>query len=104
LAGTGAHRPLAIAVNAAIAPGTQAVDWTRLCEHPAPGSARRGRTLRHQRVVSLYPANPIFTQGLLTSGGATAHADHPMIQDAGLGLELASGESVPADPDSVLHL
>ena len=54
--------------------------------------------------MALYPANSIFTQGYLTTGGATAHHDHQMIRDAGFELELASGEAVPADPDAVAHL
>lgn len=61
----------------------------------------RELTLRAFQAMALYPANSIFTQGYLTTGGATAHADHQMIRDAGFELELASGESVPADPDAV---
>ncbi|HET9625045.1 MAG TPA: biotin synthase BioB [Kofleriaceae bacterium] len=61
-------------------------------------------TLRALQVMALYPANSIFTQGYLTTAGATPHADHQMIRDAGFELELASGEAVPADPDAVAHL
>ncbi len=61
-------------------------------------------TLRALQAMALYPANSIFTQGYLTTGGATAHADHQMIKDAGFELELASGEAVPADPDAVASL
>jgi biotin synthase len=61
-------------------------------------------TLRALQVMALYPANSIFTQGYLTTGGATPHADHQMIRDAGFELELASGEAVAADPDAVAHL
>src|SRR5438874_995276 len=61
-------------------------------------------TLRALAVMALYPANSIFTQGYLTTGGATSHADHQMIRDAGFELELASGEAVPADPATQLHL
>ena len=64
----------------------------------------RELTLRALQAMALYPANSIFTQGYLTTGGATAHADHQMIKDAGFELELASGETVPADPDAVAHL
>jgi biotin synthase len=64
----------------------------------------RELTLRALQAFALYPANSIFTQGYLTTGGATAHADHQMIRDAGFELELASGESVPADPDAVAHV
>lgn len=61
-------------------------------------------TLRALQAFALYPANSIFTQGYLTTGGATPHADHQMIRDAGFELELASGEAVPADPDAVAHV
>src|SRR6478752_5181428 len=61
-------------------------------------------TLRALQVMALYPANSIFTQGYLTTGGATPSADHQMIKDAGFELELASGEAVPADPEAVAHL
>lgn len=61
-------------------------------------------TLRALQVMALYPANSIFTQGYLTTNGATPHADHQMIKDAGFELELASGEAVPADPDAVAAL
>ncbi len=61
-------------------------------------------TLRALQAMALYPANSIFTQGYLTTGGATPHADHQMIKDAGFELELASGESVPADPDAMVAL
>src|SRR5215468_667512 len=60
--------------------------------------------LRTLGVMTLYPANSIFTQGYLTTGGATPHADHQMIKDAGFELELASGEAVPADPAAVMHV
>ncbi len=58
-------------------------------------------TLRALQAFALYPANSIFTHGYLTTGGATAHADHQMIRDAGFELENASGESIPADPDAM---
>jgi len=61
-------------------------------------------TLRALQAMALYPANSIFTQGYLTTGGATPHADHQMIKDAGFELELASGESVPADPDAMVAI
>jgi biotin synthase len=61
-------------------------------------------TLRALQAFALYPANSIFTQGYLTTGGATALSDHQMIKDAGFELELASGEAVPADPEAVAHL
>ncbi|HEY4182196.1 MAG TPA: biotin synthase BioB [Kofleriaceae bacterium] len=58
-------------------------------------------TLRALQAMALFPANSIFTQGYLTTGGATVHADHQMIKDAGFELELASGESVPAEPEAM---
>ena len=61
-------------------------------------------TLRALQAMALYPANSIFTQGYLTTGGATPHADHQMIKDAGFELELASGESVPADPEAMIAI
>jgi len=61
-------------------------------------------TLRALQAMALYPANSIFTQGYLTTEGASAHADHQMIQDAGFTLELASGVETPADPDAVAQL
>lgn len=61
-------------------------------------------TLRALQAFALYPANSIFTQGYLTTGGATPEADHQMIKDAGFELELASGEAVPADPEAMAHL
>jgi biotin synthase len=61
-------------------------------------------TLRSMQVMALYPANSIFTQGYLTTGGATPFDDHQMIKDAGFELELASGESVPADPAAMASL
>ncbi len=61
-------------------------------------------TLRALQAMALYPANSIFTQGYLTTGGATPHADHQMIKDAGFELELASGETVAADPEAMAAL
>ncbi|MCE9576842.1 MAG: biotin synthase BioB [Deltaproteobacteria bacterium] len=64
----------------------------------------RETTLRSMQVMSLYPANSIFTQGYLTTGGATPFDDHQMIRDAGFELELASGETEAADPAAVASL
>jgi len=64
----------------------------------------RELTLRALQSFALYPANSIFTQGYLTTGGATAHADHQMIRDAGFELELASGEAVPPDPEAMKRI
>src|SRR5882757_7616316 len=61
-------------------------------------------TLRALQVMALYPANSMFTQGYLTTAGATARDDHQMIRDAGFELELASGEATPAEPEAVAHL
>ncbi len=64
----------------------------------------RELTLRALQAMALYPANSLFTQGYLTTGGATAHADHQMILDAGFTLELSSGEEVAADPEAMAAL
>jgi biotin synthase len=61
-------------------------------------------TLRGMQVMALYPANSIFTQGYLTTGGASPFQDYQMIRDAGFELELAGGEAVPADPAAVAAL
>ena len=57
-------------------------------------------TLRSMQVMALYPANSLFTQGYLTTSGATPYADHQMIRDAGFEIELVDGV-VEADPDAV---
>jgi biotin synthase len=57
--------------------------------------------LRSLGVMALWPANSLFTQGYLTTLGATPAADHQMILDAGFTLELPGGaESLP-DPVAV---
>ena len=61
-------------------------------------------TLRSLQVLALYPANSIFTQGYLTTTGATPAADHQMILDAGFTLELADGVEAPADPAAVANV
>jgi biotin synthase len=61
----------------------------------------RELTLRALQVMALYPANSIFTQGYLTTTGATPAADHQMILDAGFTLELEDGREVAADPVAV---
>jgi biotin synthase len=61
-------------------------------------------TLRALQAFALFPANSIFTQGYLTTPGASVTADHQMIRDAGFELELASGEAVPADPEAMTHV
>ncbi|MCX5745262.1 MAG: biotin synthase BioB [Proteobacteria bacterium] len=64
----------------------------------------RELTLRALQAMALFPANSIFTQGYLTTGGATPEADHQMIRDAGFELELASGEAEPANPEAMKNL
>ena len=64
----------------------------------------RELTLRSLQAMALYPANSLFTQGYLTTGGATVSEDHQMILDAGFELELASGETVPADPVAMANV
>ena len=58
-------------------------------------------TLRGLQVLALYPANSIFTQGYLTTTGATPAADHQLILDAGFTLELPDGAEVAPDPLAV---
>lgn len=58
-------------------------------------------TLRSMQVMSLYPANSLFTQGYLTTRGATPAADHQMILDAGFTLELPDGAEILPDPVAV---
>jgi biotin synthase len=43
----------------------------------------RETCLRHQQPLSLYPANSMFTNGYLTTGGQQFEADRQMIEDAG---------------------
>ena len=43
--------------------------------------------LRHLQVLSLYPANSIFTEGYLTTGGNELNQDVAMIEDAGFVVE-----------------
>jgi biotin synthase len=57
--------------------------------------------LRTLGVMALWPANSIFTQGYLTTIGATPAADHQMILDAGFELELPDGAVVAPDPAAV---
>lgn len=57
--------------------------------------------LRSLQVMALYPANSMFTQGYLTTGGASPAADHQMIRDAGFELELVGGQAEAADPEAV---
>jgi biotin synthase len=64
----------------------------------------RELTLRSLQAMALYPANSLFTQGYLTTGGATVSEDHQMILDAGFELELASGETVAADPAAMANV
>ena len=64
----------------------------------------RETTLRSMQVMSLYPANSIFTQGYLTTAGATPFDDHQMLRDAGFEVELAGGATEAADPAAVAAL
>jgi biotin synthase len=99
-------------------PGTPLADRTRieptyalraLCMfrfvHPRADlrvAGGREVTLRSMQVMSLYPANSLFTQGYLTTAGATPFADHQMIRDAGFEIELVDGEVVEADPEAMV--
>lgn len=53
-------------------------------------------TLRSLQPLALYPANSLFTQGYLTTGGAAASDDHQMIADLGFELEFHGAEGHPA--------
>lgn len=57
--------------------------------------------LRSLGVMALWPANSLFTQGYLTTVGATPAADHQMILDAGFTIELPDGAEVAPDPAAV---
>ena len=57
--------------------------------------------LRSLGVMALWPANSLFTQGYLTTVGATPAADHQMILDAGFTLELPDGSELVPDPAAV---
>ncbi|VGO17026.1 Biotin synthase [Pontiella desulfatans] len=46
----------------------------------------RETCLRHLQPLSLYPANSMFTNGYLTTGGSGYEADKQMIEDAGFEL------------------
>ena len=46
----------------------------------------RETCLRHLQPLSLYPANSMFTNGYLTTGGQNFEADKRMIEDAGFEL------------------
>ena len=56
----------------------------------------RETTLRHIQALALYPANSMFTNGYLTTGGQDFDTDKQMIEDAGFEIELtAEPESTP---------
>ncbi len=57
--------------------------------------------LRSLGAMALWPANSLFTQGYLTTLGATPAADHQMILDAGFTIELPGGVEVAPDPVAV---
>lgn len=48
--------------------------------------------LRSLQVLTLYAANSLFTEGYLTTGGATHNDDLDMIRDAGFEVERWTGE------------
>jgi biotin synthase len=54
--------------------------------------------LRSLQALTLYAANSIFTEGYLTTGGATANDDLRMIRDAGFELERWTGHDTPPPP------
>lgn len=61
----------------------------------------REAVLRSLGAMALYPANSLFTQGYLTTDGASVVADHQMIKDAGFVLEMVGGEVMEADPEAM---
>lgn len=52
-------------------------------------------TLRSMQPLALYAVSSIFTSGYLTTGGATASADHEMILDMGFTIERADPDASP---------
>jgi biotin synthase len=58
--------------------------------------------LRSMQVMAMYPANSLFTQGYLTTPGASAASDHQMLLDAGFEVELVDGEAVAPEPEAML--
>jgi biotin synthase len=55
-------------------------------------------TLRSLQAFALWPANSLFTNGYLTTGGAEASADLQMIRDAGFELEIGDGRVPFVEP------
>jgi biotin synthase len=54
--------------------------------------------LRALQPMALYPANSIFTNGYLTTGGNAPTADHQMILDLGFEIELSDGTTTTELP------
>ena len=93
-------------------PGTPMGDLERITPHDAlralclfrfanPSSEIRaagGRevTLKHLQAMALYPANSIFTEGYLTTGGACQNEDTAMIAEAGFHVEELVPEEATA--------
>ncbi len=48
--------------------------------------------LRHLQPLALYPANSLFTEGYLTTGGQGSNRDFEMIEEAGFEVEELSAE------------
>ena len=46
--------------------------------------------LRHMQPLALYPANSIFSEGYLTTGGSQSTSDRQMVQDAGFRVAAVS--------------
>jgi biotin synthase len=55
----------------------------------------RETTLRHLQTFALYPANSMFTNGYLTTGGQDFDTDKRMIEDAGFEVEMPAEVAEP---------
>jgi biotin synthase len=60
--------------------------------------------LRSMQVMAMYPANSLFTQGYLTTPGASAASDHQMLRDAGFEVELVDGEAIEPEPEAMVNV
>ncbi len=56
----------------------------------------REANLRSLQPLALYAVNSIFTEGYLTTPGASASDDHQMISDMGFEIEVHGGHASPA--------
>jgi biotin synthase len=61
-------------------------------------------TLRSLQPLALYAVNSIFTEGYLTTGGASASDDHRMIRDMGFEIEIHGAHAPEPRPPARVHL